>query len=114
MSVQRFPANSRYHDVPTAELAGPDGRPLVYLRRRFLPDPAALTAVGEVAVAPGDRLDRIAAAALGDPLQFWRLADGNDAPRPAALEVPGRSLRVTLPAALGSPFGGAPFGGSDA
>ena len=114
MSVQRFPANSRYHDVPTAELAGPDGRPLVYLRRRFLPDPAALTAVGEVAVAPGDRLDRIAAAALGDPLQFWRLADGNDAPRPAALEVPGRSLRVTLPAALGSPFGGAPFGGNDA
>jgi hypothetical protein len=95
-------------------LAGPDGRPLVYLRRRFLPDPAALTAVGEVAVAPGDRLDRIAAAALGDPLQFWRLADGNDAPRLAALEVPGRSLRVTLPAALGSPSGGAPFGGNDA
>jgi hypothetical protein len=94
-------------------MPGPDGRPLVYLRRRFLPDPAALTAVGEVAVAPGDRLDRIAAAALGDPLQFWRLADGNDAPRPAALEVPGRSLRVTLPAALGSPFG-AQFGGSDA
>ena len=114
MSVQRFPANSRYHDVPTAEMPGPDGRQLVYLRRRFLPDPAALTAVGEVAVAPGDRLDRIAAAALGDPLQFWRLADGNDAPRPAALEVPGRSLRVTLPAALGSPFGGAPFGGNDA
>ncbi|MGW9064577.1 LysM domain-containing protein [Achromobacter animicus] len=114
MSVQRFPANSRYHDVPTAEMPGPDGRPLVHLRRRFLPDPAALTAVGEVAVAPGDRLDRIAAAALGDPLQFWRLADGNDAPRPAALEVPGRSLRVTLPAALGSPSGGAPFGGNDA
>ena len=114
MSVQRFPANSRYHDVPTAEMPGPDGRPLVYLRRRFLPDPAALTAVGEVAVAPGDRLDRLAAAAFGDPLQFWRLADGNDAPRPAALEVPGRNLRVTLPAALGSSFGGAPFGGNDA
>lgn len=106
MSVQRFPANSRYHDVATAEMPGRDGRPFVYLRRRFLPDPAALTAVGEIAVAPGDRLDRLAAAALGDPLQFWRLADGNDAPRPAALEVPGRSLRVTLPAALGVPIGG--------
>ncbi|KRB09512.1 hypothetical protein [Achromobacter sp. Root170] len=113
MSVERFPANSRYHGVPTAEMPGPDGRPLVCLRRRFLPDPAALTAVGEVAVAPGDRLDRLAAAALGDPLQFWRLADGNDAPRPAALETPGRSLRVTLPAALGAPFNGQ-FGGGDA
>lgn len=106
MSVQRFPANSRYHDVPTAEMPGPDGRPLVYLRRRFLPDPAALVSVGEIGVAPGDRLDRLAAAALGDPQQFWRLADGNDAPRPAALEEPGRSLRVTLPAALGAPLGG--------
>ncbi|UAN00459.1 LysM domain-containing protein [Achromobacter mucicolens] len=113
MSVERFSANSRYHGVPTAEMPGPDGRPLVYLRRRFLPDPAALTAVGEVAVAPGDRLDRLAAAALGDPLQFWRLADGNDAPRPAALETPGRSLRVTLPALLGAPFNGQ-FGGGDA
>lgn len=106
MSVQRFPANSRYHGVATAEMPAPDGRPLVFLRRRFLPDPAALTSVGEVAVAPGDRLDRLAAVALGDPLQFWRLADGNDAPRPAALETPGRSLRVTLPAALGTSFGG--------
>lgn len=110
MSVQRFPATSRYHGVPTAELAGADGRPLVYLRRRFLPDPAALTPVGEMSVAPGDRLDRLAAAALGDPLQFWRLADGNDAPRPSALEEPGRSLRVTLPAGLGGP----PAGGGDA
>ena len=113
MSVERFPANSRYHGVPTAEMPGPDGRPLVYLRRRFLPDPGALTPVGDVAVAPGDRLDRLAAAALGDPLQYWRLADGNDAPRPAALETPGRSLRVTLPAALGAPFNGQ-FGGGDA
>ncbi|MNR68819.1 hypothetical protein D3C85_1936240 [compost metagenome] len=61
--------------------------------------------MGELSVAPGDRLDRLAAAALGDPLQFWRLADGNDAPRPAALEQPGRSLRVTLPAALGAAMG---------
>ncbi|SEJ72581.1 hypothetical protein [Achromobacter sp. NFACC18-2] len=106
MSVQRFPANSRYHGVATAEMPGPDGQPRVFLRRRFLPDPSTLTPVGELAVAPGDRLDRLAAAALGDPLQFWRLADGNDAPRPAALEAPGRSLRVTLPASLGAPFGG--------
>ena len=110
MSVQRFPATSRYHDVPTAELAGANGQPLVYLRRRFLPDPAALTSVGEMSVAPGDRLDRLAAAALGDPLQFWRLADGNEAPRPSALEEPGRSLRVTLPASLGA----LPPGGHDA
>ncbi|MNW16754.1 hypothetical protein D3C71_2157160 [compost metagenome] len=69
-----------------------------------------MTSVGEISVGPGDRLDRLAAAALGDPLQFWRLADGNEAPRPASLEEPGRSLRVTLPAALGAP----PAGGHDA
>jgi len=46
MSIERFPPNSRYNGVPTAELAGPDGEKIVYLRRRFIPDPATLVRLG--------------------------------------------------------------------
>ena len=56
MSIERFPPNSRYAGVPTAELSGPDGEKIVYLRRRFIPDPATLVTVGEVQVQGGDRL----------------------------------------------------------
>jgi len=45
-----------------------------------------------------DRLDNIAAHYLGDPEQFWRLADANNAMRPEELtEEVGRRLRVTHP-----------------
>ena len=42
MTIERFPPNSRYNGVATAELTGPDGEKIVYLRRRFIPDPATL------------------------------------------------------------------------
>lgn len=105
MSIERFPPNSRYNGVATAELAGPDGEKIVYLRRRFIPDPATLVTVGEVQVQGGDRLDRLAATNLGDPIQFWRIADGNGAQIPSELERPGDTLRLTLPAALGGGVG---------
>lgn len=111
MSVERFPPNSRYASVPTAELSGPDGEKIVYLRRRFVPDPATLVPVGEVRVEGGDRLDRLAATSLGDPIQYWRIADGNGAQVPSDLERPGGTLRLTLPASLG---GGVIPGGSNA
>jgi hypothetical protein len=101
MSIERFPANSRYNGVATAELTTPDGEKIVYLRRRFIPDPATLVPVGEVLVLGGDRLDRLAATNLGDPIQFWRIADGNGAQVPSDLEFPGMTLRLTLPASLG-------------
>lgn len=101
MSIERFPANSRYSGIATAELTTPDGEKIVYLRRRFIPDPATLVPVGEVLVLGGDRLDRLAATNLGDPIQFWRIADGNGAQVPSDLEFPGTTLRLTLPASLG-------------
>ena len=107
MSVQRFPPNSRYAAVGTTELTAADGEKRVFLRRRFIPDPASLVTVGEVRVEAGERLDRIAAANLGDPVQFWRIADGNGAQIPDELETPGRVLRLTLPAGLS---GGGNFG----
>jgi len=101
MSIERFPPNSRYAGVPTSELTGPDGEKIVYLRRRFIPDPATLVPVGEVQIQGGDRLDRLAATNLGDPIQYWRIADGNGTQVPSELERPGDTLRLTLPAGLG-------------
>ncbi|MBL8416840.1 MAG: LysM domain-containing protein [Dechloromonas sp.] len=112
MSIERFPANSRYSGIATAELTTPDGEKIVYLRRRFIPDPATLVPVGEVQVQGGDRLDRLAATNLGDPIQFWRIADGNGAQVPSDLEFPGSTLRLTLPASLGGGNGFNNGGGS--
>jgi nucleoid-associated protein YgaU len=51
----------------------------------------------EHVVAEGERLDQIAAQRLGDPEQWWRIADANDALVPAELEEPGTTLRITRP-----------------
>jgi len=46
----------------------------------------------------GDRLDNLTFDYLGDPEQFWRIADANRAMRPDELtETIGRQLRITLP-----------------
>jgi hypothetical protein len=93
----RFPPTSRYAGVPVAAYTGPDGRTVAYLRRRFVPPPSAFALLLEHRVAQGERLDVITARHLGDPEQFWRLADANAALRPAELEEEGRTLRITLP-----------------
>jgi hypothetical protein len=52
-------------------------------------------------VTEGDRLDNITAHYLGDPEQFWRVADANNAMNPTDLvkqpENINRKLRITLP-----------------
>ena len=42
-----FPANSRYHSTETTTLETPDGRVIVYLRRRFVPPPERFTMLQE-------------------------------------------------------------------
>lgn len=97
-SVSPFPPNSRYHATRLATLLDADGNPVRYLRQRLLPDPAALVRVGEHVVAPEDRLDLIAAAALQDPELFWRICDANPSLHPDELIARvGRRLRITLP-----------------
>jgi hypothetical protein len=93
-----FGPNSRYYLTKTARLVRADGAEVVYLRRRFVPAPERFADVGEHVVSEGERLDLIAHQYLGDPEQFWRLADANGAVRPEELtEEPGRRLRITLP-----------------
>jgi hypothetical protein len=99
-----FPPTSRYHGIPTAKLTAPDGRVLVYLRRRFVPPPERFATLQEHVVTEGDRLDNLAALYLGDPEQFWRLCDANGAIGPDELtETVGRRLRVTLPEGVPAP-----------
>ena len=72
-----FPATSRYHGIEKKTLVMPDGREIVYLKRRFLPDFSGIIVMAEHIVAQGDRLDNITAQYLGDPEQFWRICDAN-------------------------------------
>jgi len=102
-----FGPTSRYHVIETATWTGPDGRAVVYLRRRFVPPPERFAQVDEHTVAEGDRLDNLAAHYLGDPEQFWRICDANVALHPAELtDELGRRLRITLPEGIPGPSDG--------
>jgi len=93
-----FSLNSRYFNMPVTKIETPDGRKIVYVRRRFVPPPERFELLLEHVVTQGDRLDNIATQYLGDPEQFWRLCDANGAIRPEELtEIIGRRLRITLP-----------------
>jgi hypothetical protein len=96
-----FPITSRYYAIDTAMLTTPAGKTIIYLRRRFVPSPERFALLQEHTVTAGDRLDNITAHYLGDPEQFWRVADANNAMNPSDLvkqpENIGRKLRITLP-----------------
>jgi hypothetical protein len=93
-----FPPTSRYFDIETAKFVAADGRETVYLRRRFLPDLRTIIVLAEHTVVEGDRLDNLTARYLGDPEQFWRVADANDEMQADSLRAEiGRAVRVPLP-----------------
>jgi hypothetical protein len=99
-SLQRslFTATSRYYGLGTNTCTGADGTVLVYVKRRFLPSPDRFQLIQEHTVVQRERLDNIAAAFLGDPELFWRLADANGAMKPEDLvQTVGRRIRITLP-----------------
>jgi hypothetical protein len=87
-----FAPGSRYENVPDALYVAPDGRELRYKLLRPIP---AAPVLADHVVAQGDRLDLLAFRFFGDPEQFWRLCDANDALDPAELVAePGRRLSV--------------------
>lgn len=97
-----FDPTSRYHTIDTAKLntTDSDGLPRViaYKRRRFIPANNGLVMIVEHTVVQGDRLDNLTARYLGDPLQFWRICDANNALRPDDLiDEAGTTIRITLP-----------------
>lgn len=93
-----FPPGSRYHGLPMATMTSADGRQVIYLPRRFVPQPEQYALLQEHVVTDGERLDNLAAHYIGAPEQFWQLCDANRALHPAELTATiGRRLRITLP-----------------
>ena len=93
---------SRYDEVPAAtlEVTAADGtrRLVSYYRRRFPPEPSAVSALSEHTVVPGDRLDLLSFRFTGDPLGFWRICDANAALDPDDLvDAEAVGTRIVLP-----------------
>jgi hypothetical protein len=92
-----FSITSRYKDIAMASLEGND-EPLVYIRRRFLPQPENFSLLQVYTVKEGDRVDNVANQFLGDPEKFWQLCDANNIMHPEELtETPGAEIKITLP-----------------
>jgi hypothetical protein len=105
--AQVFPPTSRYYGLATTSLTSADGRTVNYLRRRFVPQSSRFALLKQHVVVEKDRLDNLAARYIGDPEQYWRLCDANNAIRPDELiETVGRSLRITLPEGIPALSGG--------
>jgi hypothetical protein len=96
-----FETTSRYAAVEdaTIERTEPDGtvRTIRFKRRRFLPDPATMTALTRQVMTDADRLDLLAARYVGDPTAFWRICDANEVLRPEELEVVGQAVVIAMP-----------------
>jgi hypothetical protein len=93
-----FAETSRYAGLEILTVAGLDGASIPYVSRRFLPRADRLSTLQEVSPTPGERLDMIATRTMGDPAQYWRICDANDAMNPPQLLAsPGHRLKVPLP-----------------
>jgi hypothetical protein len=94
-----FDHTSRYSNLETASYTSVDGRTIAYVRRRFLPQGQTMPLLVRLTIVQGDRLDLVAARTLGDPEQFWRICDANNAMDPQGLidAGPGSPLRVPTP-----------------
>jgi hypothetical protein len=95
-----FEHTSRYYGRPPLSYKRPDRRVVSYAPRRILPQPDSLATLVEARITAGDRLDRLAAATLGDPLLFWQICDANGALDPFDLTTQvGGTIKVPRPGA---------------
>ncbi len=93
-----FDHTSRYYLVEDAIYESEDGRSITYKRRRFLPQGDRIPVLSLVSIAPGDRLDLIAARSLGDAEQYWQICDANNCLNPFDLTAEiGATLRLPIP-----------------
>jgi len=89
---------SRYFGLETRILERPDGTKVAYIARRLVPATDRFATLSFHTVIQGERPDHVAAKHLGDPEQFWRLADANGVLHPNELtERIGAKIRITLP-----------------
>ncbi|WP_353474575.1 hypothetical protein PVT71_21755 [Salipiger sp. H15] len=92
-----FPPDSRYSGIPTTTVRAADGRLIPCLARRFVPPPEDFATLGYRVLREGERLDLLAAEAMGAPGAWWQLCDANRAVFAEELETPGTEIRLTLP-----------------
>lgn len=93
-----FDPNSRYVNLPTETLTLSDGSIAQYTSRRFLPQGGSMTTLQTITVIAGDRIDLVASRTIGDPEQFWRICDANNAMDPLDLTTtPGAVLVIPIP-----------------
>lgn len=93
-----FPMNSRYRGVALRTRIGPDGSVETFVGRRIIPAMERYGVAGRRRLIAGDRIDRIAADAFGDPEQYWKICDANGDADPAdAAGPPGRLIVIPLP-----------------
>ena len=95
-----FPTDSRYYGVRRAAIHRAQRAEHPVSQRRIVPQPGApnYATINQYTVQQGDRLDRIAAKYLGDPLMAWLICDANGAMAPWELvETPGTVLAITTP-----------------
>jgi hypothetical protein len=82
---------SRYQNVGTYQVTGPNRQPVTALKIRFIPPtPAGFfhTFTG------GERLDLVAYKYYRNPEKFWLIADANTEMDPEDLLEPGRQLLI--------------------
>ena len=98
-----FDPNSRYYNLETAVLQTADGRRSPTSGGASCRAASCMPLLAEVTVVEGDRLDLITSRTLGDPEQFWRVADANDAmdPRTSTRQAGEPAARPALPQAEG-------------
>jgi nucleoid-associated protein YgaU len=83
---------SRHQDLPTYEATlAPGAAPVELFEPRVVPQPRG-SVVHRVAAA--DRLDLLAHRYLGDPFQYWRIADANPALTPEDILDPGAQISI--------------------
>jgi len=97
-----FDSTSRYYNLPTIKMDSMDAdgaiRQVTYVQRRIIPSTDGQTPIIEHIVTQDDRLDNLAARYLGDPLQFWRICDANNALRPNDLtDTVGDIIHIVFP-----------------
>jgi hypothetical protein len=96
--VTMFDLTSRYANLPVLTLEREGQDPMPFVARRFLPAGSSLQTLAEEIVQSDDRADLITTRTLGDPLQFWRLADANDVLDPGELtDESGQRIRIPIP-----------------
>lgn len=91
-----YPRSSRYHDAEIGVHRMADGTEVRYTKRRLLPPLSeAAHESAPHTVSSGERPDLLAQRYIGDPGQWWQIADANPVLDPHELtEEAGRTIAI--------------------